>query len=281
MKKLIALFYIGLLSCDTGNLSVVTNLPRSLSEASGLEKVANSNLLWMINDSGNEPILYGLDTLGNIQKQLNIKAENHDWEDLTSDQKGNIFIGDFGNNANNRKNLRILKVKHQSLNATNDIAVEKIEFYYPDQKKFPPKNKKMQFDCEAFFHFNDSLFLFTKSRSKNQFGKTKLYKIPAKEGYHKAIYVSSFNTCDDHGCWITSADINTAQNKIVVLAENSAWVISDFKFNDFFNAKVESYFFDFKSQKESVLFKNDSTLWITDERSKGRGGNLYELKLKP
>ena len=281
MKKLIALFYIGLLSCDTGNLRIVTDLPHTLNEASGIEKVANSNLLWMINDSGNKPVLFGIDTLGNIQKQLKIKAKNHDWEELTSDQAGNIYIGDFGNNANKRKNLRILIVKHNSLTSSKDVDVEKIEFSYPNQKKFPPKNKKMQFDCEAFFHYNDSLFLLTKSRSKNQFGQTNLYKIPAKKGHHQAEYVTSFNTCNEHGCWITSADMNSIHNKIVILAENSAWVFSDFKANNFFDGKVQSYFFDFKSQKESVLFKNDSTLWITDERSNGKGGNLYELKLKP
>lgn len=280
MKKLIALFYIFLLACDTGNLTVVSDLPKSLKEASGLEQISNSNLLWMINDSGNKSILYGLDTLGKIKKRLKINSKNHDWEDLTSDELGNIYIGDFGNNRNERKNLRILKVSNKSLNSNKEIDAEKISFFYPDQTKFPPKNKKLHYDCEAFFHYNDSLFLFTKSRTKKDFGKTNLYKIPAVKGHHEAEFVSSFNTCADFGCWITSADINSAENKIALLTEHSVWVISDFKATNFFEGTIVSYPFEHYSQKESVIFKNDTLIYVTDERSKGKGGKLYSFLLE-
>ena len=121
MKKLIALFYVLLLACDTGNLTVVTELPKSLREASGLEKIPNSNFLWMINDSGNKSILYGLNSSGEIIKQLKINAKNKDWEDLASDSTGNIYIGDFGNNANERKKLTILKVNNDSLESDDKI----------------------------------------------------------------------------------------------------------------------------------------------------------------
>lgn len=279
MKKLAALFYITLLACDTGNLNVVTNLPRSLHEASGIEKLNDSELLWMINDSGNKSILYGIDTFGVVKKQVNIKAKNNDWEDLTKDKSGNLYIGDFGNNANKRKNLVILKVRHDSINSSKKIKVDKITFYYPEQIEFPPKNNEMYFDCESFFHYNDSLFLFTKSRTKTNFGKTNLYKIPAKEGHHKAEYISSFSTCNDHGCWVTSADINEKEDKIAILTEHSVWIHSDFKSSDFFSGSHIQYPFEHQSQKESVLFKNDSTLYITDERNGPKGGNLYELKI--
>lgn len=279
MKKLIALFYIFLLACDTGNLSVVSDLPNSLKEASGLETSANSNLLWMINDSGNKSILYGLDSLGSIKKQIKIDAKNRDWEDLASDKKGNIYIGDFGNNLNQRKKLSILKVLKDSLNSDKKIDVEKITFYYPEQTEFPPKNKDMHFDCESLIFYNDSLFLFTKSRSKKDFGRTNLYKIPAEKGHHEAEYISTFNTCTNYGCWVTSADINDSENSIVLLTENSAWVFTDFKSSDFFKGNVTQYSFEHYSQKESAIFKNDSTLYITDERNGPKGGNLYEFSI--
>ena len=34
------------------------------------------------------------------------------------------------------------------------------------------------------------------------------------------------------------------------------------------------------SQKEGVTFKEDNTLYITDERRKKTGGNLYEFTLE-
>jgi len=278
VRKLLVLFYLLLLACDTGNLKVVTELPKSLSEASGLETTSGSDYLWMINDGGNKPILYGLDTLGVIKTQIKINAKNNDWEDLASDKDGNIYVGDFGNNANDRKKLVIYKVSNDSVN-NNKTDVEKISFYYPDQKKFPPKSEKRHFDCESFIFYNDSLFLFTKSRSKKDYGKTNLYKIPAKKGRHKAEYISSFTTCDAYSCWVTSADINASEKKVVLLTEFSAWVFTDFKSSNFFSGTVNQFPFDHYSQKESVIFKNDSTLYITDERTGPKGGNLYQLEL--
>jgi len=279
VKKILSLFGVLLLGCNTGNLDVITDLPRSLHEASGIEKLNNSDLIWMINDGGNKPILYGLDTLGLIKKQVKVKSKNHDWEDLTKDKYGNLYIGDFGNNANKRKNLVILKVMNDSLKSSNAIGVEQISFYYPEQQQFPPIANKMHFDSEAFFHYNDSLFLFTKSRTKTDYGKTNLYKIPAEKGHHKAQYVSSFTTCSDYGCWITSVDINEKKDKIAILTEHSAWLITNFNSSDFFSGSIKQYPFNYNSQKESVLFKNDSTLYITDERSGSKGGNLYTLSI--
>lgn len=279
MKKLIVLSYILLIACNTGNLTIIADLPMSLKEASGLEKTPNSNLLWMINDSGNKPILYGIDTLGAIKKQLKINAKNRDWEDLASDDKGNLYIGDFGNNDNDSKNLSILMVNKNDLNTTKTINPKQILFTYPEQTKFPPKKKKRHFDCEAFFHYNDSLYLFTKSRNSEDKGKTNLYQIPAKPGKFKAKYLNSFSTCNDSGCWVTSADINNKKDKIVLLTEHSAFIFSNFKENDFLSGDFRQLYFNHKSQKESVIFKNDSTLLITDEYLGVNGGNLYELKI--
>ena len=137
----------------------------------------------------------------------------------------------------------------------------------------------MYFDCEAFFHYNDSLYLFTKSRVKNDFGKTHLYKIPAKKGNHTAEFISSFSSCTDLLCWVTSADISLDGKQVALLTQKSVLIFSNFTSDDFFNGTVKSYDFNFESQKEGVCFKDKNTLYITDEKSHGAGGNLYELKL--
>ena len=106
-----------------------------------------------------------------------------------------------------------------------------------------------------------------------------MYKIPAIKGHHKAEFISSFTTCIDYGCWVTSADINEAENKIAILTEHSVWIMSNFNSSNFFSGRAKKYPFKHHSQKESVIFKNDSTLYITDERSGPKGGNLYEFNL--
>ena len=279
MKKILLLLILICYNCDTGNLNVIATLPDILYEASGIEMLGKSDLVWMLNDGGNKPALYGLNLNGDIIKTLKIKAKNNDWEELTTDSKGNIYIGDFGNNANKRKNLAILKVSKDSLNNTGKIEIERISFYYQNQKKFPPKRKQMHFDCEAFFHFNDSLYLFTKSRERNNFGHTNMYKIPAKRGNHKAQFMASFKTCENIQCWVTSADISADKKQIAILSPKAVWVFSDFNEDDFLSGTVEKHEFSFESQKESVCFKDKNTLLITDEKTHGRGGKMYELKL--
>lgn len=279
MHKLLLILPLLIYSCDYGNLQVIADLPKSLNEVSGIETSTKSKLLWMLNDGGNKPILYGLNKNGTIKKKLKIDAKNNDWEDLTSDKKGNLYIGDFGNNTNERKNLVILKVKGSRLKNKNSVTTSRITFKYPDQTKFPPKKKRMHFDCEAFFHYNDSLYLFTKSRVKNNYGKTHLYKIPAKSGKYIAEHIASFDSCNDLPCWITAVDISDDGKKVALLSQKSVFIFTNFKGDNFFSGTVKQYDFDFQSQKESVCFKNSTTLYITDEKSHGKGGNLYEFKL--
>ena len=225
MNKLLISFFLIASSCDTGNLTIITDVPKALNEVSGTETIPNSDLIWMLNDGGNKVKIYALNKKGKIKTELKIKAKNNDWEDLASDEKGNLYIGDFGNNLNKRKNLAILKVKNKDLNSGNKIEIERISFRYPNQVKFPPKKKSMYFDCEAFFHYNDSLYLFTKSRVKNDFGKTHLYKIPAKKGNHTAEFISSFSSCTDLLCWVTSADISLDGKQVALLTQKSVLVL--------------------------------------------------------
>ncbi|WP_400076460.1 hypothetical protein [Winogradskyella sp. R77965] len=278
-KSLIFILLI-ILSCDTGNLKTMMDLPLDLNEVSGIAADTVNDVIWMVNDSGNKPILYGLNSKGEIVKSIVIKAKNRDWEDLTMDTEGNVYIGDFGNNSNDRKNLSILKISSDSLKTNSKyITPERIRFTYPEQKKFPPKKSKRHFDCEAFFFFKDSLYLFTKSRSPKEKSKTNLYQLPSKKGKYKAKFLSSFDTCEDSECWVTSADINEKGNKMALLTENSVFMFSDLNTKDFFNSKVERYTFSYKSQKESVEFKNDSTLYIADEYLGVDGGNLYSFSV--
>ena len=279
MQKILVLFFFVALSCDTGHLKVIMDIPITLREVSGLAIDKKNNLLWMINDGGNKSMLYGLDERGTIIRKIKIKAKNRDWEDLAMDPSGNIYIGNFGNNDNDSEGLSILKISKDSLNAEEKIKVDKIKFVYPEQKKFPPKKKKRHFDCEAFFFYRDSLYLFTKSRNPKDKGKTNLYQLPAKSGNYRARYLSSFNTCADNGCWVTSADINKKGDRMVLLTEDATYLFSDFKGNAFFNGTNKRLPFNHRSQKESISFKNDSTVYIADEYRGVDGGNLYTFKL--
>ena len=282
MRKILPLFLL-IFACqsDYGNLTYVTKLPKLLEEVSGIQYDSKRNAFWMLNDSGNKSSIYLVSEKGKILKEVKINSDNKDWEDITQDKEGNVYVGDFGNNKNKRKDLHILKINHQKLSNKGKQDVEKIAFYYPEQKKFPPKKKQMYYDTEAFFVWNNHFYIFTKSRVKGKYGKTFLYQVPNKPGNHKALLIDDFET---HGegwnCSITGADISSDGKKVALITHQALWVFSDFKNNKFLSADNKEYSFNYISQKESVSFKNNLSVFIADEESKLEGRNLYELSLK-
>jgi len=153
-------------------------------------------------------------------------------------------------------------------------------FHFEDQVKFPPKKKDISFDVEAFIFLNDHFYLFTRNRAKKYDGKTKIYKVPAKEGDFTAKLIGSFKTCDDQSdCEITSAAIHAPTGKIALLSYNKVWIFSDYDEDDFTSGSVQKIKLEHRSQKESICFISENELYIADERSHGRGGNLYSLML--
>jgi hypothetical protein len=90
-------------------------LPSIIDESSGLA-FYNDTLLITHNDSGDKPLLYFFTLRGKLVHTLFIEnALNEDWEDITSDNQGNIYIGDIGNNNNKRKDLKIYKISGAGL----------------------------------------------------------------------------------------------------------------------------------------------------------------------
>ncbi len=286
-KKLINLLLcLALVGCtqNYGQLHYITKLPDVLEENSGIEKISENGLFWFINDSGNKDHLYGVNEKGQLIRDIKVKgAKNNDWEDLTKDELGNIYIGDFGNNANKRKTLHIYKVPNPESNQSDELKAEIIEFSFPEQLNFPPKDKKLLYDVEAFFYLNNSFYLFTRNRSsKKHFDSTFLvYKVPARLGKHKATLLAKLKTCKkSKKCQITSAAINPKTKQLVLLGHDRLWLIDNFDETTIASATLKTTKLGHHSQKESVCFLNDTTLLISDELLQFTGQNLYSFSLK-
>ncbi|WP_378184646.1 hypothetical protein ACE939_08010 [Aquimarina sp. W85] len=270
-------------SCQKyGDLVKVNQLSTSIQEISGIAKISQDQLIYAINDSGNDNILYGLDATGTIVKEIKLtNTTNIDWEAMASDKDGNVYVGDFGNNKNDRKDLVIYKVSEVFAKKTGNATAIKTTFVFEDQEKFPPKKEKRNFDVEAFIYLNNNFYLFTKNRAKKFDGVTKLYKIPAAPGDYVAKLIGSYETCnDDNDCFVTGAAINTENDKIVLLTYDKLFIFKNFKNDNFFEGDVEKIQLEHRSQKEGVCFKNKNTLFIIDEGRGQSGGNLYEYPLK-
>jgi hypothetical protein len=285
MKKYFSLIFIFVmvLSCnqDSSITKTVFLFPKNLKEVSGISYSSKTKLLWTLEDSGNKNIIYGLNTIGVIGRAITIENTiNVDWEDITQDNGGNLYIGDFGNNDNVRKDLCIYKIAKASLVNNKLLPAYKISFEYPEQKKFPPKKKTLFYDVEGFFELKNNFYLFTKNRSSEFDGTVFIYKVPNASGFHKAKLIGQFKTCEDFdNCAITSAAISPEGTKVVLLSHSKIWLFENFSSDDFLSGTRTEIDLQHYSQKEAICFKDNTTLLIADERVKKNGGKLYQVSL--
>nr|WP_297787113.1 hypothetical protein [uncultured Allomuricauda sp.] len=262
-----------------GKLDQLGKFPSKLKEVSGME-VTKDGKIWVIEDSGNKDKIYRVDKDGDIKESLKIDhAKNKDWEDLALDNDGNLYIGDFGNNGNEREDLIIYKIPEDEMDKKEPNA-DKIEFKYPQQNDFPPKRDSLYFDTEGFFHLKDYLYIFTKNRTRPYSGKTLIYRVPDKEGEYEAEFLGSLFLCADQDhCSVTSADISPDGRTIALLSYGFVFLLSDFQAPEFTNSSIKIIDLNTDTQIESVCFKSNKKLLIADEQNKYGGRKLYEFIL--
>jgi len=267
-------------SPKTDDLTVEFPLPKKLKEVSGIALSHDKNIIWTIEDQGNKNMVYGLNRQGKqVADVLVENAENNDWEDITKDAQGNIYIGDFGNNDNNRQNLAILKLDLKDASQKTTKAIQTTKFHYEGQTEFPPKKSNWLYDCEAFVEMNGNFYLFTKNRSKGFDGTFLVFQLPNREGEFEAKLIGKLKLAGKYSdAAITSAAINSTNDKIVLLTHKNIHVLSGFTADNFNTAKIEKVPLNHNSQKEAIVFLDDKTLLIADEKDKETGGNVYEFE---
>ena len=284
-KSLLLVASIFLLACQqqsNDDLKTLYSLPKKLKEVSGITYFPDSKLIYTLEDSGNKNDIYAINPEGELDKTITISnAKNVDWEDITKDKNGNIYIGDFGNNDNDRKDLCIYKINKNQLNKDQAFAEYKVSFSYPEQTEFPPKKKEMFYDVEGFIEYQNYFYLFTKNRSKGFDGTAYIYKIANKAGTQKPIKIGEFKTCSNYNhCVLTSATISPDGKKVVVLSHDKIVLFKGYKGDLFHKGTQMEIKLNHFSQKEAIVFKDNNTLLIADEKTNKVGGNVYEFKLK-
>ncbi|PWN62258.1 hypothetical protein [Chryseobacterium oncorhynchi] len=292
MLRLLMLPTLFLLSCNPkaqnspaqgDDLNPQFSLPKKLKEVSGITLSKDKKTIWVIEDRGNKNAMYGLSDKGEMIAKVPVEnAENTDWEDIISDAQGNIYIGDFGNNDNDRRDLAILKTDLKDATQKTTQVVQTTKFHYEGQTEFPPKKSNLLYDCEAFVEMDGNFYLFTKNRSKGFDGTFLVFKVPNKEGDFEAKLIGKLKLQGGYNdAAITSATINTTKDKIVLLTHKNVHVLTGFTSDDFNTAKIQKIPLNHNSQKEAIVFQDDKTLMIADEKGKNEGGNVYQFSIQP
>ena len=257
------------------NIGQKALLPDEVKETSGL--FLHNGRLWTHNDSGGKPILYGMDTttFEVVQKLTLSHVKNKDWEDVCSDGE-HVYVGDFGNNKGNRKDLKIYVFPLSDIPAEGNatIAVDSICFSFSDQTDFS-KRKVHDFDCEAIFATNDYLYLLSKGLES---GTTRLYRLSKKPGKQVAEMVNGF---DSQG-QISGADYDRENNILVIVGYvKTIWKPFLYVIFDFDEAGVNLANRRFEMpqwagcQMEGICFFDQGRCFVTAETSKAFSTRVF------
>ncbi len=239
---------------------------KSIDECSGIVQSRRfPGVLWVHNDSGDTARFFAIDAKGALLNEYAVDgARNVDWEDITIDDAGRLYIGDFGNNRNNRRDLAVYVVDEPDPRTPSPLpvhvpVVRRIPFHYPDQTAFPD-SAHFNFDCEAVFWNAGHLYLLTKHRSDIQ---TTLYRLdPAQESEQVAERLGQA----DIGSPVTGADCAADGKRIVVLSYQYLHLFErPPQGDDFVAGKAHATLIEGR-QCEGVCFDGERILFTNEQR---------------
>ena len=227
-------------------------MPVCINENSGLTPAWHENYYVHHYDGGGNTELYLIYKRVFIFDTLFVNdSQNIDWEELTKDDQGNIYIGDFGNNSQARQDLSIYKHKNSK--------TEKITFRYADQTDFPAQ--KRIFDCEAFFWYKGNLYLFSKDWSNTH--HTKLYIMPDKAGDYTISPKDSVFLKSP----VTAADISPDGKEFALLSYGKIYIF-EIANNEINFSKPKSCIKIGRSQMEALNYTSNTDFIMTNEQRK-------------
>jgi hypothetical protein len=233
----------------------IARMPKSVNESSGLA-FASDSTFYTHDDSGGKAELLEVDLHGRHIGTVPIPTKNKDWEDLAEDGGDRIFIGDFGNNNNERKNLRIDVYSRQQADTLGSIW-----FNFPDQEEFPPAKRNRNFDCEGFFYHADSLYLFSKNWGK---GPAKMYVLPASPGTYTARLADTQRVKG----MVTGADISPSGQTFALLTYGRVYLFEANNGQIDMQNPISCISFPKGGQSEAILFIDDNDFIVSNEAGK-------------
>lgn len=147
-----------------------------INEASGLvSSQTHPFLLYTHNDSGGDPDIYLLDTLGRYQGKIHLEGiKNKDWEDIavgpgTDPNVSYVYVGDIGDNTSKRDKVQIYRFPEPStIEKEMRVRAETFTLVYPDGPR----------DAETLMvdPWSGDLFVLSKRDTSNT-----LYRAPADQ----------------------------------------------------------------------------------------------------
>ena len=272
--------------------------PARMEELSGLAVSRTyPGIVWGHGDSGQPPVLWALDLErgelafppylakkfddGASWPGLTLEgASNIDWEDLTT-LNGWLYLGEFGNNGNARRDLGLWALPEPNPRATErQRPAFFLPFHYPEQQRFPAE--AWVFDAEALFADpeRNALYLITKHRKAGDVRRfipgAKLYRIPL-DGAERASTALTLVDQHEEMTAVTAAELSPSGAWLAVLTYRTLWLFPRPPAGEqWLSGPAYSRPLPFLEtrQAEALSWRDDTTLLLGDEE-----GRLWTVTL--
>lgn len=277
-KQIVALALAASLSgCEPDQVpelqvQTIAQFPAELDESSAL--AFHDKVLWSLNDSGNDPVLFGLSESGQLLATVAVlNSRNMDWESLAQDESY-FYVADTGNNFNRRNEFNIYRLPIPNLEQ-DTVSADVITLRYADYA--PGNATSHNFDSEALAVRGSELWLFTKNRGD---GNSNLYRLPKLPGTYSIVKSQTLPV----GSLVTAADINPETGELVLLSYGGAgfgrgtrlwWAPTTDAGVDWDNSHSQSL--GPADQWEAVVWRDPKALFLTHENSRQGFAGLASL----
>jgi hypothetical protein len=248
---------------------ISTGYLKDVAESSGLALGPEPGTFYTHGDHGNAPVLSVINWQGELLRQVEIPtATNEDWEALTVDDTGRIYIGDFGNNKNNRRDLTIYR-----FDPAQPAAVPpRIRFRYADQTAFPPPDPAdHNWDCEAMVWRDGQLYLFSRDRGRSR--TCRIHRLPDTPTPPDEEAVAEYIGSYELPAQVTDAALHPDGHLLALLSQQQLFLVKITP-ESLLDGEVRIVPLPEVSHAEGVVFTDSVTLAITTEK-----GGMYQLIL--
>jgi hypothetical protein len=186
---------------------------RAIVESSGLAASKRyPGIIWTHNDSGSIPFLFAMRQNGGHVRAIQVKgAAPIDWEDISIDNFGNLYVADIGANGMARTHVAVHRVPEPNPGRDSDARVDKTWYL-----RFPARRE----DCESFFVSRTTGYLVTKER-KN--GNVAIFGFPLSAPSGQSIVLRKIAIVEVTAA-VTAADLSADARRLALLTEEGAYV---------------------------------------------------------
>lgn len=200
----------------TSLLSFADHLP----EGSGL--ALNNEMLWSVNDGGNDPVLFGInltDESATTMKQVTVRnAANLDWESLITTSES-LVIADCGNNRGDRIWFQFHSISWGQLEVNEGLVDAKTIHVKLADVTPAVERQDHNRDCEAVTEVDGSYWLFTKNWQDQ---KSRLYIVDPKLDQQSVRTQATFEVAG----LITGADYDAKSGRLALIGYGSGFAVT-------------------------------------------------------